>query len=75
MYLSVELLNKTPPSIPNPADVGVISMFISHPQSEHFSFKTICDLSGLASNIFLNISIIMTAPFNESPISLGYKLS
>jgi hypothetical protein len=70
MYLSVKLLNKTPPRIPNPADVGVISIIIARPQSEHFSFNTIFDFSGLASNIFLNISIIMTTPFNESPTFL-----
>ena len=74
MYLSGKLLNNTPPIIPNPADVGVISMIVTVPQSEHFSFNTIFDFSGLASNIFFNISIIMTTPFNDSPISLRYKL-
>jgi len=59
MYLSFEDLNKTPPSNPKPPDVVIISMIISHPQSEHFSFNIIVDFSGLASNIFLSISIIM----------------
>jgi len=66
MYLSFEDLNKTPPIIPNPTDVGVTSMIVSHPQSEHFSFNTIVDFSGFASNIFLNISIIMIIPYNEA---------
>ena len=44
---------------PNPSDVGVISMIVSHPQSEHLSLFTIVDFSGLDSNIFFNISIIV----------------
>jgi len=58
-YPSGEHLNKAPPCNPNPCDVGVISIIVSHPQSEHLFFNMIVDLSGLASNIFLNISIIM----------------
>ena len=59
VYLSVEDLNKAPPCNPNPTDVGVTSMIVSQLQSEHFSFNTIVDFSGLALNIFLNISIIV----------------
>jgi hypothetical protein len=51
-------LSRAPPFNPNPPDVGVISIIVSHPQSEHLPFKTIVDFSGLASNNFLNISII-----------------
>jgi hypothetical protein len=69
--VSGEDLNKTPPCNPNPTDVGVISMIVSHPQSEHLSFNTIADFSGLASNIFLNISIIMDYIFNDSHISFN----
>jgi len=38
--------------------VGVISITVSRPQYEHLFLITTVDLSGLASNIFLNISII-----------------
>jgi len=58
-YLSGEHLNKEPPCNPNPPDVGVISIIVSHPQSEHLPFKTIVVFSGLASNIFLSIFIIV----------------
>lgn len=65
IYLSVEDLNKTPPCNPNPPDVGVISMFDSRPHSEHFSLNMIVDLSGLPSNSFLNISIIIIRSSKE----------
>ena len=34
----IVLTKKKPSCNPNPPDVGVISMIVSHPQSEHFSF-------------------------------------
>jgi hypothetical protein len=55
MNLSFEDINKAPSCNPYPADVGIISMIISLPQSEHLSFNTIVDISGLASNSSLNI--------------------
>jgi hypothetical protein len=58
-YPSGEHLNKAPPISPNPPDVAVISMIVSHPHIEQLAFNTIVDFSGLPSNIFLNISIIM----------------
>jgi hypothetical protein len=58
-YPSGEHENKAPPSSPNPPDVAVTSIVVSHPQSEQFPFNATVDFPGLPSNIFLNISIIM----------------
>ncbi len=44
--------------MPNPPAVEVILIMISHPQSEHLPFTEMVDSPGLASNIFLTISIM-----------------
>ena len=57
-YVLEEYPNNVPPFIPNPTDVAVILIIVSHLQSEHFPLSTIADFSGSPSNIFLSISII-----------------
>ena len=57
-YFSGEHLAKMPPRKPYPPEVGTISTTISQPQSEHLPFIMIVDFSGLASNIFLNMSFV-----------------
>ena len=42
-----------PPFNPNPPDVGVTSIIISYPHSEHLPLKVMVDFSGLSSNNFL----------------------
>jgi len=58
-YVDGETLNKAPPCNPNPTEVGVISIITSQLQSEHFFFICMFDFPGLASNIFLIMSIIL----------------
>ena len=57
-YFSGERLTKMPPIKPYPPEVGFISTITLRSQSEHLPFIVIIDFSGLASNIFLNTSII-----------------
>ena len=57
-YFSDEHLTKMPPCKPYPPEVGFILTITFRPQSEHLSFIVIVDFLGLASNIFLNTSII-----------------
>ena len=57
-WFSGEHLTIIPPSKPYPPEVGFISTITLRSQSEHFPFIVIVDFSGLASNIFLNSSII-----------------
>ena len=77
-YASEEHLHNTPPCNPNPPDVDVISIMTSRPQSEHLSFNSMVGFPGFASNIFLNIFIILEPKgrmkiFEKENINTIYK--